>query len=467
MEEEMKNTKNTLKNVAIYIRVSTDKQAKKGDSLAEQEDTLRKYITEHDDMILYSVYIDDGISGQKLNRDEFTRLIDDVKTNQVDLIIFTKLDRWFRSLRHYLNTQATLEKYGVGWLAVSQPYYDTTTAQGRAFVAQSMTFAELEAQTDSERILQTFEYKVKVGEVISGNTPLGYKIVDKRLIPNDDAYKIVKIYEFYQKTPNLRALMRYSSDELGIVRGHKQFKLIMQNTKYKGAFRNNLNYCTPLVSKELWDECNRLLEKNQRSNKRHDYVFTGLLTCADCGMKMAACTVKHRKHMKQGDTIALDGTDSHYRYPAYRCQRRINNHSCDNKKQFYEKTLEKKLLAMFRPEIERYITSSEVYSAPNVDAKSKQKKIEKKIEKLKELFVNDLITLDEYKIDKAKYEDALLALPQTIKPSKDLTHVKNLLLLNIEDIYFTMNVNEKNQFWRSFLEEIRIDNNHNIELKIR
>lgn len=464
----MRNQKDsTLKRVAVYIRVSTDKQAKKGDSLAEQEDTLKRYVAEHDDMIIHSIYIDDGISGQKLNRNEFERLMDDVVSGNIDLIIFTKLDRWFRSLRHYLNTQATLEKYNVGWLAVSQPFYDTTTAQGRAFVAQSMTFAELEAQTGSERILATFDYKVKIGEVISGNAPLGYDIVDKRLVPNDDAKKIVKIFEFYQKNPNLRALMRYSSDELGIVRGHKQFKLIMQNTKYKGVFRDNLNYCTPLVSEELWEECNELLKRNQRSNKRHDYVFTGLITCSDCGMKMAACTVKHRKHMKQGDTIALDGTDSHYRYPAYRCQRRINNHLCDNKKQFYEKTLEKKLLPMLKPEIENFIASYEASIAPAVDTTSKRKTIEQKISKLKELFINDLITIEEFKIDKAKFEDALSQLPDVSYSYKDLSSIKTLLSSDIESLYYTMNTNEKNQFWRSFLHEIRIDNNHNIELVFR
>lgn len=462
-----KQAKKILKHVAVYIRVSTDRQAKKGDSLAEQEDTLQKYITEHEDMILHSVYIDDGISGQKLNRDEFTRLIDDVKSGDVDLIIFTKLDRWFRSLRHYLNTQATLEKFGVGWLAVSQPFYDTTTAQGRAFVAQSMTFAELEAQTDSERILSTFEYKVKIGEVISGNTPLGYNIVDKHLSPNDEAWKVVSIYTFYQKNPNLRAVMRYAADELGIIRGHKQFKRLMQNTKYKGVFRDNLTYCPPLVSTELWEECNRLLARNQRSNKKHDYVFTGLMTCGDCGMKMAACTVKHRKHMKEGDTVALDGTDSHYRYPAYRCQRRINGHPCCNKKQYREKTLERKLLTMLRPELERYITAYEISVAPVASSASKRKAIEKKIHKLKELFINDLITLNEFKIDKARYEEAIAALPNTDTPKKDLTIIRNLLSCDIESLYSAMDVHEKNQFWRSFLEEIRIDNEHHIQMIFR
>ena len=64
--------------------------------------TGQKYIDSHENMILVDTYIDDGISGQKLKRDDFQRLIDDVRAGRIDLIIFTRLDRWFRNLRHYL-----------------------------------------------------------------------------------------------------------------------------------------------------------------------------------------------------------------------------------------------------------------------------------------------------------------------------------------------------------------------------
>jgi len=454
------NNENPLKRVAVYVRVSTDRQAKKGDSLAEQQDTLQKYVNEHN-MILHSVYIDDGISGQKLDRDEFSRLMEDVKSNQVDLIIFTKLDRWFRSLRHYLNTQATLEKYNIGWLAVSQPFYDTTTAQGRAFVAQSMTFAELEAQTDSERILSTFEYKVKVGEVISGTTPLGYSIKNKHLVVNDDAEKVVKIYEYYQKNPNLRACMRYAADELGILRGHAQFRKLMQNTKYKGEYRNNLHYCPSIVSKELWEECNQLLKRNQRANKTHDYVFSGLLYCAHCGYRLSSCSVRHRRR--------ADGTQSPYTYPSYRCQCKLNKlNVCDNVKVYNEKTLERRLLEIIKDEIKKYISEYEITSAPAVDNMCKQKKLEEKISKLKDLYLNDLITLEEYKIDKNNYEKLISSLPKpSINPTKDLGRVRELLDCDINELYPALDIQEKNQFWRSFIDKISIDKEHNLDIHFK
>lgn len=458
---------NKLIHVAIYIRVSTDKQAKKGDSLEEQNDTLREYVDKNENMVLFRVYIDDGVSGQKLNRDDFTSLMNDVQSGLVDLIIFTRLDRWFRSLRHYLNTQAILEEHGVSWTAVSQPFFDTSTAHGRAFVAQSMTWAELEAQNDSERIIAVFDNKVKHGEVITGVTPIGYDNVNKHLVPNKDADKIIKLYDYYYHNPNIRNAMRYSADELGIVRSHHQIKRIIQNTKYKGVYRDNPSYCQPIVEESIWNECNRLISRNQRSNKTHEYVFAGLLICSDCGKKMSACTVKHRKHLKSGDTVSLDGTDGHYRYPAYRCQGYSMADKCLNRKQFFEKSLEKRLIEMLKPELEKYIAEYEISRRPVNNTAAQVRNIENKIAKLKELYVNDLITMDEFKIDRSRYEEQLAALDVNNIPIRDLSQIRSLLSKDIDSIYNTMNISEKQFFWRSIIDSIQIDREKDIIISFR
>jgi len=451
--------------VAKYIRVSTDRQAKAGDSLREQDETLSEYINKNERMILSNAYIDDGISGQKLDRDDFSRLMKDIRAGKIDLIIFTKLDRWFRSLRHYLNTQAILETHNVSWTAVSQPFFDTTTAHGRAFVAQSMTWAELEAQNDSERILSVFDNKVKNGEVISGTAPLGYSIVNKHLEPNADAGKVVKMFEHYRANANIRALQRYGSDELGIVRSHHQFKRIIKNTKYKGEFRDNKNYCPPLVSAEMWDECNRLLSRNQRMNKVYDYVFAGLIRCGECGRMMAAATAtKYRNGVKVAPKV-VEGGRVMYKYPSYRCVAKMNGRRCIATKQYYETTIEKRVLARIKDDLKDYIANYETSIAPAVDYEAKRRAVERKLDRLKELFVNDLITLDEYKADKSQYEEALAAIPSEAPRYRDLSHLQKVLDMDIEAVYGRMDALKKNQFWRSFIDVIILDNNHNMEIK--
>jgi DNA invertase Pin-like site-specific DNA recombinase len=436
--------------------VSTDAQAKKGDSLDEQMETCTNYVNSNDTMILQDVYIDDGISGQKLNRGDFSRLMDNVRAGSVDLIIFTKLDRWFRSLRHYLNTQATLEDCGVNWLAVSQPYYDTTTPQGRAFVAQSMTFAELEAQNDSERILSVFDYKYKHGEVLSGNVPLGYSIQNKHMIPNDDAEKALGVFEYYSRTGSLNATISFLETEYGIVMSQANLKKsILTNTKYIGVFRDNNEFCPAIIPRELFDDVQRKLQYNVKSSQRRAYIFAGLTVCACCNHSYGGFTQSCGRSKLTGER---------YKYPAYRCHGAYPNHRCANRKVMLESTLERYVLQNVKPLLSQYIVDYEIKAAPSVDNRQKRAAILSKIDKLKDLYVNDLITLDEFKADRAAYMEQIAALPDDNAPEKDLTALRDFMNMNINGIYETMTAEEKRYLWRSVIKEIRIDSNRNIEI---
>lgn len=201
---------------AVYIRVSSDEQAKYGDSLRDQRERCTEYVNTHSNMVLQDVYIDDGVSGQKLERGAFERLMDAVKSDSIDLILFTKLDRWFRNLRHYLNTQALLETHNVAWTAIDQAYFDTSSPHGRAFVAQSMMWAELEAQNDGVRIRDVFRNKVKYGEVITGKIPRGFQIENKHLMLSHEAPIIYDSCLYFLKTQSLHATVRYLQDQYGI-----------------------------------------------------------------------------------------------------------------------------------------------------------------------------------------------------------------------------------------------------------
>jgi len=445
-----KKTDTVLKRAALYLRVSSDEQAKTGDSLREQLETLQEYVNNRSDMIIYDTYIDDGISGQKINRDEFTRLMDDVKSGNIDIILFTKLDRWFRSLRHYLNTQAILEEHGITWTAVSQPYFDTTTAHGRAFVAQSMTWAELEAQNDSERIKAVFANKVKNGEVISGTAPLGYKIVNKRLVPDEDSKKLaIEIFEQYRKTGCLVSVMKYMREKYGFDRTPSTYRKMLKNRKYIGEFRDNKTFCEPIIDKKTFEDVQILLSRNIRANKKYQYLFSGLVRCGDCESAMSAMHLHCYGHRRK------DGTRKTYKRPVYRCKKHIDLKKCNNAKVLYESVLERYLIANLRIDLMTHIANAEAEYKPVENINAKRKQIENKIERLKDLYVNGLITIDEFKIDRAKYIEQLNSLPQFDTIKKDVSHLKKILESNIEEIYKDFSFEEKFEFWHLILKEIR------------
>lgn len=454
----MNKPEKTIKNVALYLRVSSEQQAKTGDSLREQLDTLNDYVNMRNDLIAYDTYIDDGISGQKLSRDEFTRLIDDVKSGNIDIIIFTKLDRWFRNLRHYLNTQAALEQYDVTWTAVSQPFFDTTTAHGRAFVAQSMTWAELEAQNDSERILAVFNNKVKNGEVISGTTPFGYQIKDKHLIPDDNAKYVIASFEYYKRTSNLAALMQYMREEYGIDRTPSTYRRsILKNRIYIGEYRGNKDYCPAIIDQDTFDMVQRLLSMNIRQNQTHDYLFSRLVKCGECGSAMSAAQIYGMGHPR------LDGSRKKYYRSGYRCKKHFDLKSCENKKILFESTLEKYMLSHLREALAAYVADYDLVTVPVINHAAKRKQVERKIDKLKELYVNDLISLDEFKLDRAKYIDQLNDIPTYQLRKKDLSMARQILNSDIEETYKTFSFSGKQQFWRSIIKEIHFYSNRNID----
>lgn len=446
-----------LLRAAIYIRVSTDVQASDGDSMREQLASCKRYIDEHDNLIFHDSYVDDGVSGQKLQRNDFQRLIDDVKSNQIDIIIFTRLDRWFRNLRHYLNTQAVLDAHNVSWIAIAQEYFDTTTPQGRAFVNNSMIWAELEAQNDSERILRVFDDKVRRGEVISGSTPIGYKIENKHLVPDEDAPKAIAMFECYARCGNLTETLHYLENEFGIVRSAASLKRLLSNTKYIGVFRDNDHFCTPLIDPDLFYDVQRKLKINIKSNKKHDYIFPSLVVCDCCNHRMSG--------MQTNSTGYKNGRRYYHHYPGYRCRQACNLHRCENRKTQYESSLERYVLSNVRPQLESYLSDYEIAQRPAVDLSAKRNKIENKLQRLKDLYLNDLITLDEFKADRAELTAQLQELSAApVQPDRNLDFLRAFLASDFEDIYSSLSVLDRQRLWRSVIREIRVDAQKNIRI---
>lgn len=144
---------------ALYDRVSTDLQVRDGLSLDAQREALTNYAKEKGYEIV-GYYSDEGITARKKmkNRKELLRLLNDVKNDKIDLILVTKLDRWFRNIKDYHNTQAILEAHNCNWKTIFEEY-DTSTANGRFAINIMLSVNENECDRDSDRIKEVFAYK--------------------------------------------------------------------------------------------------------------------------------------------------------------------------------------------------------------------------------------------------------------------------------------------------------------------
>lgn len=414
-----------IKRAALYVRVSSTIQAQEGDSIPAQLDALRRYASDHG-MIVVGEYVDDGVSGTRSDRDELNRLLSDI--DRIDILLVTKLDRLYRSIRHYLNLMDTLDSHGVGWLAIWEPIYDTTTPQGRLIVNQMMSIAQFEAENTGQRIRQVFAYKTAQHEVVTGKCPPGYRIDGKHMVPGEDAGTVREAFDTFLTTGSINAVLRLGLP--GLPRSHGAMKKLLRNRTYIGERHGIKGFCEPIIDQDTFEAVQRQLPMAVKISTKRTYIFSGLLRCAECDKVMAGNFSKGRK--------------------TYRCALHFNRKppACHNAKVVHETKLEREMMSRIRPMIEGRVLEYEVKQQNRV--RPNKQKIERKLSRLKDLYVNDLIDLDEYRRDKSELE-ALLLEPE---PVEDVTALRQLLETDIETLYWGMTPEEKRVFWRSIIRSI-------------
>ena len=160
----------------LFERVSTEEQSRFGFSILSQKEALEEYCS-NNRMKIVDHYCDEGVSGGKpyTKRPEMKRLLDDVQAGKIDVILFTRLDRWFRNVQEYFKVQEILDHHKVEWKAIWEDY-DTTTSNGRMAITIFLAIAQNEREKTAERIRSVFESKRRRKESFFGPTatPVGY-----------------------------------------------------------------------------------------------------------------------------------------------------------------------------------------------------------------------------------------------------------------------------------------------------
>lgn len=443
-----------MKKAALYCRVSTQHQAEEGQSIPAQLSALRAYCKEHD-FIVVGEFIDDGVSGTKYEeREKLQELLQLIEAGGADLLICTRLDRLFRSIKWYIAVQERLDKAGVGWLAIWEPMYDTTTPSGRLIVNQMMSIAQFEAENTGQRIRQVFEYKKAKGEVLSGNTPPGYRIENKHLAPSGEDDSVLTVFRTYARTGSLRRTCIECRGLPGIPKSDKGIKTMLKNRAYLGEMNGVPNSHPAIIPRDLFDSVQSQLGKNIKISQKRDYIFSGLVRCDVCGTSLSAHTIRQRH---KGKT---------YEYPAYRCHKYYMRvpRSCTNKIILREKALEEYMLSQIRPGIEGLVLSYEIGEERRRNIEAQRTAAEKRLSRLKEAYLAEVISLPEYKRDREAIEKQLTEM-KSDPTEPNLDSLRALLDVDIETLYHGMTKAEKRRFWRGIVSEIRLREDGTIRIK--
>lgn len=440
-----KNEPLAPRRAALYVRVSTEEQAKQGYSLQAQRDNLEEYARTNGYAIA-GVYVDDGKSARKkyTQRKEFMRMLEDVKAGKIDVILFIKLDRWFRSVADYYKIQEILDAHNVAW-KTTQEHYDTETTNGRLYINIRLSVAQDESDRDSDRIKFVFDSKVARGEAITGSTPMGLMIQDKHIVPDPETADIVRdFFRHYKNHGSIGGAMTYIRETHGIILWDPTARKMLHNPLYKGMYRDNPNYCEPLIPPAEFDAIQKLLEsRSVRQNESgRIYIFSGLIVCDECGQRM---TGSH-------------STDKKMERKFYRCRNATVYKRCTHRRQMGEAKLEEWLLLNLPAELERWEAEWNIEIAQAKRSKVDPAAIQRKMDRLKDLYVNDFITIEQYQEDWAKYSAQLQAArDEELPPAPDFQGLRELLNSGLLSLYATYTPEERRDVWRSIFKEIHLD----------
>ena len=291
---------NTEKKIAgIYIRVSTEDQAREGFSLGEQEEKLRQ-LCKYKDFEIFKIYKDAGISAKNMkDRPAFQQMLEDMKAGKLNYIVAYKLDRVTRSVRDLEVLISTLEQYHC-YLICDRDDVNTSTANGRFFVRMLTVLSQLEIEIVSERTKFGLNGAIKAGH-IPGKVPLGYyRDTDKTLKVDVTTKDIVlRIFELYLEGKSYQTISNILNDEKVLSPNNKKWcdstiDRIINNKIYMGdyeRYKYDTNKETELfvdvvpsiITRAMWEEVQKQKEKNQRSYCRNRvYIFFQKLVCPTC-----------------------------------------------------------------------------------------------------------------------------------------------------------------------------------------
>lgn len=443
-----------IKRAGCYERVSTDEQARFGFSIAAQKSLLEEHCRENNIKIV-DHYMDDGVSaGKPLHkRPAMLRLIEDIKAGKIDVILFTRLDRWYRSTKYYYQVQDILDKHNVPWQAIQEDY-ETTTSEGKFKVNIMLAVAEAERERGSERVRTVLANKIKNKEAIVNPQSMffGYtKEKDEngiyRLVKDPQTMEAVQYFwDLATKYQNVNKAGIETNFRFNIHRDRDLWHRISKKEIYTGTHRGVLDYCEPYVSREEWEKL-QSRPKIKATQKWRIYLFTGMMKCPECGYSMV-CAHSTRK-LKNG------GTSETY---MYRCKNTFG--TCSFRKCVSEKKTEAYLLENLESLIGGEIARVEIEKAK---AKKKPKKLSVKLrEQLRRVnvsFIAGNMTDEEYLADTKALNDQIKkaeAEEQNDVAEKDVEHLKELLSTDFRSIYDMLDQEDKRRFWRTLIKEIHV-----------
>ena len=429
------------KKCGLYMRVSTEDQAREGFSLPEQRERLESFCKFKGYEII-DYYEDAGISAKTGNyRPEFERLKNDIKAKKVNTIVALKLDRITRSIYDWENLMTFLDENNA-YLDCVNDEINTTSANGKMISRLLMSVSQNEIERTSERTKVGLAGAIKCGH-IPHVAPLGYKHEDKKLVIDYSTKDIiVRIFDLYYNGYSYQKISNLFNEEKVLGKDNwrdSTIQTILENEIYKGDFVHGKrtkhptyyeDVVEPIVSKEMWEDCQVQKKKNSRSYQRTlTYLYLQKLKCPKCGRILGGKA-----------TTKKNGKVYYYYY-------------CNDCKVQFKENIITEYFNQFISELVEYDSVVNQFFLPMIKQKFDEpiEQLEKeinnqknKLERIKKAYVNGVFELQEYneerkiveraiselenKLDSTDFAEELRFTPKDILLKRDIDFINKIKL---------------------------------------
>ena len=442
----------------LYMRVSTEDQAREGFSLPEQKERLEAYC-KFKGFVIKDYYTDAGISAKTGNyRPEFERLKEDIKSKKINTIIALKQDRITRSIFDWEELMRFLEENDA-YLDCVNDDINTTNANGKMVSRILMSVSQQEIERTSERTKVGLAGAIKQGH-IPHQAPLGYKHENKKLVIDHLTKDVViRIFDLYHKGMSYQKISTLFNKEQVLGKTNwrdSSIVAILENEIYKGDFVHGKrtkhptyyeNVVEPIVSKEMWEECQVQKKKNSKSYQRTlTYLFLQKLRCPKCNRILG------------GKATQKKNGNIYYYYYCHDCKINFKESLVEeyfndfvNELVEYDSVVNQFFLPMIKQK----------FDEPQEELKKDINKQKDKLERIKRAYINGVFSLEEYnderklvesareklqnELDEATSCETLNFTPQDILLKRDIDYINKVKL---EKEY-----KERTKTWKDYTRE--------------
>jgi site-specific DNA recombinase len=440
-----------MQKVAAYCRVSTDKDDQ-ANSLENQKDYFSNYIKLNPLWELTKIYVDEGITGTNTKkRQAFHQMISDAKEHKMDLILTKEISRFARNTLDSIYYTRFLKELGIGVLFMNDNI-NTLDADAELRLTIMSSIAQEESRKTSERVKWGQKRSMEQG-IVFGRSMLGYHVINGRLVINEQGAELVKLiyhkFVYEGKSTHLIAkelnMAGVPTINDGCIWHNNVILRILKNEKYCGdliqkkTFTPNylnhekktnhgqeelvelLNHHEPIISKELFLLAREELQKRSPKDKSklkysNRYLFSGKVKCGLCDSSFVSRTKKNEKGIvsrswkcykslqygkiyydSNGNNLGCQCPQIREEYLKQMLMYIIKNMKIDRN------SIADNLISKINPIInEVHMESSNEKSIQNLSYKIS--KLNTKKDKLLELYMENMITKDEYLLHKNKLE---------------------------------------------------------------